>query len=178
MTSRKEGAATGDIVIAAGYVPGIVGRGVAMHMRYYHAAAGFGLVFEARIAAEMAAFLGRLDKPGNGLWTAQRGKEIVGMIAIDGADGGAPAHLRWFIVDEAVRGSGAGRRLLRAAIDFCDQRKFAQTELWTFEGLDAARHLYLESGFVLAQARPGSRWGKTVLEQRYVRPCGAAGQGR
>src|SRR5690606_35112245 len=40
MTSRKEGAATGDIVIAAGYVPGIVGRGVAMHMRYYHAAAG------------------------------------------------------------------------------------------------------------------------------------------
>ena len=53
--------------------------------------------------------------------------------------------------------------------EFCDRRKFAETHPWTFRGLDAARHLYEAHGFVLAEERSGKQWGKTVMEQRFVR---------
>ncbi|HGM5552906.1 TPA: GNAT family N-acetyltransferase [Pseudomonas putida] len=46
-------------------------------------------------------------------------------IAINGQDlGNNPAHLRWFILDDGCRGSGVGRQLLSAAVEFCDQQGF------------------------------------------------------
>jgi hypothetical protein len=39
--------------------------------------------------------------------------------------------------------------------------------LWTFEGLDAARHLYEKSGFRLALQKRGAQWGAEVNEQRF-----------
>jgi len=42
---------------------------------------------------------------------------------IDGAHAARDgAHLRWFIVSDAVRGSGVGNRLLGSATDFCRAR--------------------------------------------------------
>jgi hypothetical protein len=60
--------------------------------------------------------------------------------------------------------------LLAEAVAFCDRQGFAETQLWTFRGLDAARRLYESCGFVLAEERPGSQWGAETLEQRFVRP--------
>ncbi len=68
-----------------------------------------------------------------------------------------------------MRGTGVGRQLLSAALAFCDERGFAATHLWTFRGLDAARRLYEDNGFALAEERPGNQWGKKVMEQRFVR---------
>lgn len=88
---------------------------------------------------------------------------------IDGEDvGGNLAHLRWFITDVAVQGSGAGRKLLAAALGFVDAGGFEATHLWTFSRLSAARHLYETQGFVLVEERPGRQWGKGALEQRFV----------
>lgn len=51
---------------------------------------------------------------------------------MDGEDRGANiAHLRWFIVDDSARGSGAGRTLLAKALDFARRQGFAETHLWT-----------------------------------------------
>jgi GNAT superfamily N-acetyltransferase len=162
------------ITIAPGYRPGAIGRCVAMHARYYAGAAGFGLAFEATVAAGLAEFAARLAAPCNELWLALQDERIVGTIAIDGEDIGPPrAHLRWFIVDDGMRGGGAGRWLLDAALAFCDERGFAETHLWTFRGLDAARHLYEARGFALAEERPGRQWSEDVLEQRFVRRRGA-----
>jgi GNAT superfamily N-acetyltransferase len=72
-------------------------------------------------------------------------ERIVGSIAIDGQDL-STAHLRWFILDDGCRGSGVGRQLLRAAVEFCDQHGFDAIQLWTFKGLDAARRLYERPG--------------------------------
>ncbi|MBQ3301478.1 MAG: GNAT family N-acetyltransferase, partial [Eggerthellaceae bacterium] len=89
----------------------------------------------------------------------------------DGEDLGANiAHLRWFIVDDSARGSGAGRKLLSAALAFADEQGFAETHLWTFDGLSVARHLYEAHGFVCVEEHPGNQWGREVLEQRFVRP--------
>ena len=162
--------ALADIAIERGYRPGVIGRTAEMHARYYSRAVGFGSVFESRVAAGLAEFAGRLDRPVNEIWVAVEAGEIIGSIAIDGEDLGADvAHLRWFILEDGRRGGGVGRRLLSAAIAFCDQQGFAETQLWTFRGLDAARKLYEASGFVLVEEQPGAQWGKQVMEQRFVR---------
>ncbi len=158
------------VEIVAGYRSGLIARITQMHALYYAQNAGFGQRFEAVVAGGLAGFSDRLDSPRNAIWAALRGEEVVGSIAIDGEDlGGNLAHLRWFITDPAVQGSGAGRRLLAAALGFVDAGAFEATHLWTFSGLSAARHLYEAHGFVLAEERPGRQWGREVLEQRFVR---------
>lgn len=156
--------------IEAGYRTGLIGRCAEMHARHYARTAGFGMLFESRVAAEMAEFINRIERPRNGAWAALMDEEIVGTIAIDGEDlGHDRAHLRWFIVEDGVRGEGVGRRLLAEAVAFCDRQGIPEIELWTFAGLDAARHLYLACGFILVDERPGTQWGREVMEQRYIR---------
>ena len=157
--------------IAQGYVPGLIGRIVEMHAAYYSREAGFGAAFETKVAAGLADFVTRLERPENAIWRAEQGGRIVGGIAIDGEDlGEGRAHLRWFIVDDGVRGAGVGKALIREAMVFCDARGFRETHLWTFEGLDAARRVYEKNGFSLAEEYSGDQWGAEVLEQRFVRP--------
>ncbi|MCG8709207.1 GNAT family N-acetyltransferase [Brenneria sp. 4F2] len=57
---------------------------------------------------------------------------IVGSVAIDGEDlGNNEAHLRWFILNDGCRGSGAGRKLIAAAMKFCDKNGFSDlTRQW------------------------------------------------
>jgi hypothetical protein len=43
------------------YRPGAIGRVTEMHAAYYHRTWGFGLFFEAKVATELAEFLGRFD---------------------------------------------------------------------------------------------------------------------
>ena len=46
---------------------------------------------------------------------------------------------------------------------------FRSVQLWTFQGLDAARRLYESYGFQLEEEWPGAQWGKEVVEQRFER---------
>lgn len=160
-----------NINIEAGYVPGLLGRCVEMHALYYSAASGFGTKFEVVVAGGLAAFITRLDAKRTMIWRAASAHRILGTIAIDGEDLGVDvAHLRWFIVDDTVRGKGVGRRLLASALNFVDMNGFMETRLWTFRGLAAARSLYEKNGFSLVKEEPGGRWGTHVMEQEFVRP--------
>jgi GNAT superfamily N-acetyltransferase len=157
-----------DIAIA-GYVPGAVGSVTQLHADYYGKAWEFGLYFETKVATELSQFLLRLDPARDGFWTAIRDGRVEASIAVDGASAQTEgAHLRWFIVSDALRGQGLGNRLMRQAVDFCRQREYDRVFLWTFQGLDPARHLYEKFGFRLAEQIEGEQWGKRVLEQRYL----------
>jgi GNAT superfamily N-acetyltransferase len=161
------------IEIAEGYRPGLLGRITEMHAAFYARFAGFDQVFEAQVAAGLAEFVGRIAHPANGAWVALLNERIVGSVIIDGEDlGSGVAHLRWFIVDDSVRGHGVGQKLLARAVRFCDDREFSAVHLWTFEGLSAARALYDASGFKKVEERLGSQWGKEVVEQRFERTRG------
>lgn len=155
--------------IARGYRPGVIGRIAEMHACYYAARAGFGQAFESLVAADMAELMGRLHNPRNQVWVALQGERIVGSVAIDGEGADGEAILRCFILDDSARGQGLGRRLLVEALGFCDQWGFTATRLWTFKGLDAARTLYEQQGFVLVQEQVGEQWGAAVTEQCFVR---------
>jgi len=161
--------------IITGFVPGAIGRIATLHGKYYADNHGFGTYFEAKVASGLAEFAGRMDHERNQIWLAVCDGEIVGSVAIDGQDlGEGQAHLRWFILDESCRGSGLGKKLLDAAVAFCDRQGFAATQLWTFKGLDAARRLYEHYGFSLAQEWQGDQWGTTLTEQQFTRSGGAA----
>lgn len=153
-----------------GYCPGAIGRIAEMHAEYYHHHWGFGLFFEAKVAKELSDFLCRFEKGRDGFWTLSSGNRVEGAIAIDGSKAASEgAHLRWFIVASALRGSGWGRRLITEAVTFCDRRAYQRIGLWTFAGLDSARRLYEAFGFHLVVEREGEQWGSRVSEQRFER---------
>ncbi|KAG1385239.1 hypothetical protein G6F59_017524 [Rhizopus arrhizus] len=102
------------------------------------------------------------------MWLYVDGGRVLASIVIDGELASRQAHLRWCIVDESLRGMGVGRALLERALAYADAH-YDETYLWTFKGLDAARHLYEAAGFVLTDESEGRQWGSVVVEQRFVR---------
>ena len=157
-----------EIEIAKGYVPGALGRVAELHSTYYHKHWGFGLFFEVKVAEELSEFLKRYDESRDGFWTALVDGRVEGSITIDGIHAESQgAHLRWFILSDAWRGKGAGNRLINTALSFCRSKGYPKVYLWTFEGLNAARHLYEKGGFKLAEAHKGTQWGTEVNEQRF-----------
>lgn len=156
--------------VREGYHPGIIGSVAQLHAAYYSQSYGFGAVFERKVATEMSEFMSRIDGPGNTTFSAFDRGELLGSVTIDGEDlGRDESHLRWFIVSPRARGTGIGRLLMSKATSFVDQHASEKTRLWTFKGLDAARHLYERHGFTLAQETPGNQWGTEVIEQEFVR---------
>ncbi len=149
-------------------MPGSIGRVAQLHGIYYHAHWGFELYFEAKVATELSGFLQRYDENRDGFWIAHENGRIEGSVVIDGIQAGNEgAHLRWFILSDSLRGKGVGRQLITIAVDFCKRKGYKKTYLWTFEGLDAARHLYEEAGFQLIKQQSGVQWGTTVNEQYF-----------
>jgi len=168
--NSDRGAADGDVSaqITQGYQPGCIGDIASLHARFYSAHWGFGAFFEKKVATELAEFAGSLPAEGKALWLYVENGRTLASLAIDGNEATGVAHLRWFIVDDALRGSGVGRQLMAQAMRFVDER-FRETYLWTFKGLDAARHLYESFGFRLTDESEGEQWGSRVIEQRFLR---------
>ncbi len=160
------GAGTGQIL--EGYQPGCIGDIVGLHARFYSQHAGFGVFFERKVATELAGFAESLPHPQKALWLYVENGRSLASLAIDGDADTRIAHLRWFIVADTLRGAGIGRRLLERAMAFVDEH-FDETFLWTFKGLNAARHLYDGAGFRLTDEAQGRQWGATVVEQRFSR---------
>ncbi|MCP5381781.1 MAG: MarR family transcriptional regulator [Kordiimonadaceae bacterium] len=157
-------------IIEEGYTPGLIGGIAALHGTLYQDIVDFGVTFEAKVATGLAEFMPRIGRPQNNSWFVREGKRIAAGITIDGEDlGNNIAHLRWFIVDKSLQSSGVGRGMLAKAIEFCEEQRFRQIDLWTFKGLDAARSLYERNGFKLVDEYPDNHWGAEVLEQKFVK---------
>jgi ribosomal protein S18 acetylase RimI-like enzyme len=166
-----------DLILAEGYRPGAIGRIVEMHAVYYARQWGLGAFLEAKVASEAAGFVDRYDPDTDLLLLALCGEIIAGSIIVDlndpaskdveGSDRGA--HIRWFILDNAIRGSGIGRQMMQRAADHIDRFAGGKAWLTTFAGLDAARRLYEDSGFRLFREARDDTWGDPVHEQLYLR---------
>jgi N-acetylglutamate synthase-like GNAT family acetyltransferase len=149
-----------------GYTPGIIGRITELHADFYSAQWDFGSFFEGKVATELSNFITNYNSDKDCIWSLCIQNTIEGSIAIQGASG-KTAHLRWFIVSDKLRGTGAGNYLMKQAVSFCKKAYFEKVMLWTFEGLLSARHLYEKFGFTLVEEHPGEQWGTTVTEQRF-----------
>ncbi|MEW5424179.1 GNAT family N-acetyltransferase [Amorphus sp. 3PC139-8] len=152
-----------------GYRPGALAATIALHMAYYAPTWGFGAAFESALAREMGDFMARLDPARDLFLTAyDRENHLVGTITVDGenaTDDGA--RVRWFVVSEAARGHGLGKRLMAEAIHFLHARDYPRAYLTTFEGLDTARTLYERNGFRLVEGGAATAWSGDVRSQRF-----------
>ncbi len=162
------------VEVQEGYRSGVIGSVAQLHATFYSKHYEFGAIFERKVASEMSEFMGRIDNPLNTTFSAYVGDELLGSVSLDGEDlGDRVSHLRWFIVNPRAQGMGIGNLLIDKATAFADDNAFDSTRLWTFKGLDAARHLYEKHSFTLANETPGMQWGTEVIEQEFVRQRGA-----
>lgn len=121
-------------------------------------------VFEKYVMAGLLKFL---DNPESGeLWMAEADGKIVGFIAIIGIDE-KNAQLRWFLIEPEFRGKGLGHQLMAEALGYCRRKKFTRVYLWTFKGLDAARHLYSCTGFIQTEEAANDTWRKGLIEEKW-----------
>ena len=166
-----------EIRLVEGYSPRVIGRIAEMHAVYYAREWGLGAFLEAKIARDCAGFIDRYDPDTDLLLLALSNEAIGGSIIVDlndpassDVDGGdRGAHIRWFILDDAIRGTGVGRQMMQRAVDHIDRFAGGKAWLTTFAGLDAARRLYEDFGFRLADERQDNTWGDPVHEQLYLR---------
>ena len=170
---RRQGNSTAGsraLEIHQGYCPSVIASVVGLHASYYATNYGFGAVFERKVASEMSEFMGRVENPMNTIFSAFVGETLLGSVSLDGEDlEEGVSHLRWFIVSPESQGLGIGNQLLEKATSFVDATGFERTRLWTFKGLDAARHLYEKHGFELVREHRGKQWGTEVIEQEFER---------
>ena len=152
-----------------GYYPGVVGKIIESHAVYYYENWGFDVSFETQVGGELSEFVQRFNSNTDGLWVAVLKGEIGGAIAIDGSDAFTEgARLRWFIVAPHFQGHGIGKNLIERAIEFCKQRHFPTSYLWTFQGLEDARRIYEAFDFRLWEENKVTQWGRNIIEQKYV----------
>lgn len=158
-------------LIYSNYRPGVIAANIALHMDYYAQLWGFGVQFEAKVAAEMGEFHTRYDPERDFFLAAyQADGSLLGTITIDGiAATEEGAHLRWFIVASAAQGCGLGKELMQRADSFLRERNYRNTYLTTFSGLDAARSLYERYDFRLVSENARDPWSGLVGIQRFER---------
>ena len=153
----------------AGYRPGVIAEIVQLHMDYYGPVWGFGIPFETGLATGLGAFLAGYNDELDLLQCARdKTGALLGAIAVSGRDRFPDtARIRWFIVDDRAQGSGLGAGLFQTALSFCRDADFQSAWLTTFEGLEAARALYLKAGFRLTGEADEDEWSGGVREQHY-----------
>jgi len=174
--------------IQTGYVTGALGRVIELHELYYGKNWNLGLNFSREVAVEFTDFLGRYEDSGNRLWLVLADSDdpceqtIMGSLVIDGGpndegeegaklrfidDEEKGARLRWVVLVSELHGQGLGRELLDRAMTYCIDVGFERVYLWTFEGLEAARHLYEEHGFTLIEEVTRQDWGPKLTYQKF-----------
>lgn len=137
-----------DVEIRRGYEPGLIGRVGELHGRYYATAWGSGAPFEILLTREFCDFIESYEPAKDLVLSAHIGGVLVGSISMLGRKPGpGEAQLRFFIVDPAYHGWGAGKALLASALGWCRERGFLKVFLWTVDNLPQSRGLYEKAGF-------------------------------
>lgn len=163
------------MTIERGFTPGVIGDVAALHGRYYGEVWRFDRRFEIEVAREVATFFEEYDAARDlAAWVRDAGGRVGGFIAIR-AERHDPseARLRWFILDEHLRGRGLGKALVTEAMAHCRACGFRRVELFTFSDLTAARALYVAAGFERIEERSGAPWGAPIVYERFAVALGA-----
>lgn len=132
------------------YLPGLIGTVTALFGRTIAASHGVDWTLDVMIAEQQCEFFRRFDPSRDRVWVALEEGCPRGALTIDGPwpeMGRQAARLRFFILDESLRGLGLGRLMMSHAIDFCRERGYKRVFLTTLPGLDAAMRLYELYGF-------------------------------
>ena len=146
--------------------PGDLGWVVMAHGEQYASEFGWNFEFEALVAQIVADYAAKHDPSREQAWIAELDGRRVGCVFCVRKDS-ATAQLRILLVTNDGRGHGLGRRLVQQCVDFARGAGYQEMVLWTNDPLAAARHLYLEAGFQLADEEPHHSFGVDLVGQNY-----------
>ncbi|AWN50259.1 MarR family transcriptional regulator [Methylobacterium terrae] len=133
----------------------------------YAAEYGFDLSFEALVAEILAGFVRDFDPARAGAWIAGQEGDVMGSVFL-APHSDTVAKLRLLYVEPAARGQGLGRRLTEACIAGARERGYRCLSLWTNDVLTAARRIYAEAGFRLAESAPHRSFGRDLVGETWV----------
>ena len=146
------------------YQSGDTGYIAHRHGVLYEKEYGLDHRFEKYVLQSLIAYL---EDPSKGeIWIAECCGTIVGFIGVVGISK-RTAQLRWFLIEPEFRNGGLGRKLVATVMEYCQRKYYNHVFLWTFKGLDAARHLYQSFGFTLTEEKENDTWNNQLIEQRW-----------
>ena len=153
-----------------GWRHGDIGWVIGAHGAYYETVWKLGARFEAKVAEAMGEWMQRFEPAHDLLLMAEDEHGLLGSISLDGSGPHATvdgARIRFFIMAERARGRGVGRAMVAEVMNYIGAAGFDRAFLTTFRGLDAARKLYEDAGFVLTREELDTSWGTPLHEQRF-----------
>jgi GNAT superfamily N-acetyltransferase len=163
-----------DITIRNDLKPGDIGSVIYLHGSLYGSEYGYGIGFEAYVAAGLHEFYQSYDRSRDRVWICEHENRMVGFLLLMHRENDS-AQLRYFLIQPEYRGIGLGKRLMNLFIQFLRQCNYRSAYLWTVDELPAAASLYKRHGFRLTEEKPASAFfGKPLREQRYDLVLGLA----
>ncbi|MGH8708433.1 MAG: GNAT family N-acetyltransferase [Burkholderiales bacterium] len=142
--------------------PGDLGWVVQRHGELYWREYGYDERFEALVAGIVAQFVENFDALRERCWIAEsKGKRLGAVCVVKQSP--RVAKLRLLIVEPAARGMGLGGRLVRACVRFARAAGYGKVVLWTQSELEAARAIYIKTGFRLVRREPHTSFGKRLV---------------
>jgi GNAT superfamily N-acetyltransferase len=146
--------------------PGDLGWVVMAHGEVYAEEFGWDDSFEALVARIVADYAEHHDRAREAAWIAELDGERVGCVFCVAKDE-TTAQLRILLVHPNGRGLGLGARLIDECIGFARAAGYERMVLWTNHPLVAARHIYLEAGFILRNEEPHHSFGVDLVGQTF-----------
>ena len=145
---------------------------VRYHDKYYAANYGFNHDFGRYVFGPLTEFFER-NSPDEGIWLLEDNSGLKGCVALV-RNSEEEAQLRWFYVDETLRGQGFGQQLMNFLITFAVEKQYQRIILWTVSLLDEARRVYERNGFQLEEEIASRIWGQDLVEQKFVKQISIA----
>jgi DNA-binding MarR family transcriptional regulator/GNAT superfamily N-acetyltransferase len=148
--------------------PGDIGWVVSRHGALYAQEYGWNITFEALVAKVAAEFVEKFNPATDCCFIADRGGEILGSAFVVPKDK-KTAKLRLVYVESDARGTGLGRRLVEACMQFARDAGYTRMTLWTNDVLLPARRLYESLGFVMTASEPHHSFGHDLVGETWER---------
>jgi GNAT superfamily N-acetyltransferase len=139
---------------------------ILFHSEYYNRVYGFNHEFGEYVRKPLTELMER-NSPRERVWLLHRNGAVAGCIALAMVSEEV-SQLRWYYVDESLRGKGFGNRLMTLLTDFARNQGYKQIILWTVSQLEEARRIYERHGFRLEEEVSHTVWGLELTEQKFV----------